>query len=119
MILAINDNTTLSDLQEKFNECFPHLKIEFYSDAHHWKELSPQTDQVNPEKRVGEVSKKHEHGTLEIKSWHQTGRVEQDFKKHFGLHVQIFRYENGKWIQSAGSDTLTLTQQSELINFNH
>ena len=38
MILAISDNRTTGELQEKFNECFPWLKIEFYSHPHHWKE---------------------------------------------------------------------------------
>ncbi len=111
MILAINDNTRLADLQDKFSECFPHLKIEFYSYPHHWKAQSSPREQIDPIMKVGEVSTKHEHGVLEIKSAYQTGRVEQDFHNKFGLNVQIFRYVDGNWVQSTGSDNLTLKEQ--------
>ena len=53
---------------------------------------------------------------MEIKSWYQTGRVEQDFKKLFGLNAQIFRKENGKWRQTIASDDLTLQEQQQLIS---
>jgi len=116
MLLTIDDNITISDLQEKFNECFPGLKIEFYSQPHHWKESSIQSEPIDSKKRVGEIRKKHEHGVMEIKSWYQTGRVEQDFKKLFGLNAQIFRNENGKWRQTISSDKLTLEEQQHLIS---
>jgi len=124
MILHIDDNITIAELQEKFNECFPHLKIEFYSHPHHWKEASFPNEIIDPSKKLGEIRKNHEHGVFEIKSWDQTGRVEQEFKKIYGLNVQIFRTENGKWHQTVSSDKLTLKQQQQLNsaaaeNINH
>jgi hypothetical protein len=116
MILPIDDNMTIGDLQDRFNECFPHLKIEFYSHAHHWKESSIPSEVIDPSKKIGEIRKNHEHGNLEIKSWYQTGRVEQDFKKIFGLNVQIFRNEKGKWHQTVSSDKLTLKEQEQITS---
>jgi len=116
MILLITDNITIADLQEKFTECFPKLKIEFYSHPHHWKESSVRGELIDSKKRIGEIRKEHKHGVLEIKSWYQTGRVEQDFKKLFGLNAQIFRKENGKWRQTIASDDLTLQEQQQLIS---
>jgi len=110
MILSIDDNIKIADLQEKFNECFPHLKIEFYSHPHHWKESSFPNEIIDPSKKIGEVRNKHDRGIMEIKSWYQTGRVEQDFKKLYGLNAQIFRNENGKWHQTVSGDKLTLRE---------
>lgn len=116
MIISIDDNRTIGDLQEKFNESFPLLKIEFYTRPHHWKASSLQTELINPSEKIGTVRKRHEHGFLEIKSWYQTGRVEQDFKRLFGLNVQIFRREKDKWHQTVSSDHLTLKDQQILAS---
>src|SRR5690242_3183775 len=110
MLLAIDDNKTVSDLQEKFNECFPHLKIEFYTDAHGWREASPKAHKISPRKKISQISNKHVHDVLEIKSWYKTGKVEHDFKRFFGLNIQILRLKNGKWIQTTDTDTLTLEE---------
>lgn len=114
MLLPIDDNKSVAELQDRFNECFPHLKIEFYHHSHHWKEGSPEAELISPEANVGDIRKKHDPGILEIKSWYQTGRVEQDLKKLFGLYTQIFRLENGKWKQTGSSDKLTLKQQEQM-----
>ena len=116
MILYIDDTRRIIDLQEKFNECFPHLKIEFYARPHHWKESSLQQELIDPSKKIGEIRKNHVHGTLEVRSSYQTGRIEQDFKKIYGLNVQIFRRENGKWHQTASSDKLTLAEQQRIAS---
>jgi hypothetical protein len=40
MLLEIDDTKKLEDIQDKFNLCFPKLKLEFYRERHHWQELS-------------------------------------------------------------------------------
>lgn len=110
MLLAIDDNRSIAEFQERFNECFPHLRIEFYQHPHHWKEASIEAEAISPEKKIGEIRKNHNQGILEIKSWYQTGRVEQDLKKLFDLNAQIFRFENGIWKQTVSSDKLALKQ---------
>lgn len=114
MLLPIDDDRQISELQERFSNSFPWLKIEFYSHPHHWKEGTSESEIINPQRLTGDVRSNHAHGVLEIKSWYQTGRVEQDFKHLFGLNVQIFKLEDGKWKQTVSSDKLTLKQQNEL-----
>src|SRR3954464_2662120 len=114
MELGISDNKTISDLQDKFNECFPHLKLEFYHKRHRLYHTSPEEQRIKEDLKIGEMRKKHNSGILEIKSWHKTGDVEARFKEEYGLHVQIFRFDNNQWIQSAKSDKLTLAEQSEI-----
>src|SRR4051794_17004548 len=114
MQLRIDNNKKVSDLKEKFNECFPNLKLEFYDKRHKWLHASLEVHRIKEDRKIGEIRKKHNTGILEIKSWEETGDVEQHFKDQFGLYVQIFRNENNHWIQSEKSDKLTLAEQSEI-----
>jgi hypothetical protein len=108
MLLYIDDNKTVGDLQDKFNECFQHLKIEFYDMKHGWSKSTLDEHRIEENRRIGEIRKNHNSGILEIKSYYKTGRVEQDFRHHYGLNVQIYFYKNNEWIQTLSSDDLTL-----------
>jgi hypothetical protein len=114
MLLEIDDHKTVQDLQEKFSECFPFLKIEFYDEGHKWHQGSDPAHKLNPKTPIAQIRMHHTHGILEIRSTFKTGRVEQDFKNQFGLHVQVFRCQKGAWIQSTGTDELTLQAQMDL-----
>jgi hypothetical protein len=108
MLLYIDDNKTVGDLEDKFNECFQHLKIEFYDMKHRWGKSTLDEHKIEENRRIGEIRKNHNNGILEIKSYYKTGRVEQDFRHLYGLNVQIFFNSNNEWIQSVSSDDLTL-----------
>src|SRR4051812_28113496 len=113
MLLTISNNKTVSDIQDRFNECFPHLKLEFYYKKHKFNHASTEEQRIKEDVQIGEIRKKHNNGRLEIKSWDKTGDIEQRFMEEFGLYVQIFRLENGKWVQTINTDELTLEEQSE------
>ena len=114
MILSINDNKFIIDLQEKFNECFPYLKIEFFSRTCIPPKM-PVFNQLLPANlRLGDVRKSHEPGLLDIKSYQKTGEVEQAFKQMFGLNVQVFRKEYDQWVKTTHTKNLTLQQQSQI-----
>ena len=114
MIIEINDDRTLEEINEKFHDFFPFLKIEFFPGPHHWYESSPGEKKLKPGLRIGEIRKKHEQGTLTIYSRMRTGDVEQAFHRKYDLNIQIFRLHGGEWVQSAGTDKLTLKEQNEL-----
>lgn len=114
MLLKIDDNLQVIDIQEKFNECFPYLKIEFYDEVHGWHKPSGERHQINARYLLERVRHKHDSGVLEIKSSYKTGKVEQDFRHLFGLNVQIYRLQQNTWVQTTGTDDLTLQQQSDL-----
>ena len=114
MIIHIHDNLLISDLQERFSKCFPSLKIEFYTKPHSPKCRSNEEFLINPENRVGNIRVNQNEGNLEIKSWYTVSRVEKDFRDKFGLNVQIFRKENGEWIQTCKTDKFSLHTQQEM-----
>jgi hypothetical protein len=111
MFLHINDSMTLEEVQDRFNECFPFLRIAFYAKPHDLFEGSEKRFQYNPKRRIGSIREKHYNGILEIKSWDTTASVERKMKDTFDLNTQVFRYDAvGCWIQTTLSDSLTLAQ---------
>ena len=114
MLLYINDDKTVADLQDKFNECFPYLKIELYDTMHHWQHASAEGREVSGDMKIGDIRKNHNIGTFEIMSFYKAGKVEQDFRHQFGLFVQIFFKMDNVWVQSVTTDDLTLGQLSDM-----
>lgn len=114
MILFIEDYKTIEDIQDKFSLFFPFLKIEFYKHPHHWYESSEAKECLPPYMLIGDIRKHHQHGELEIFSWFKTGDIEQEFHKKFNLNVQVFRQHGNYWVQTSGTDKLTLKEQNEL-----
>jgi hypothetical protein len=113
MLLHVNDRSTVSDLQDRFSDCFPLLKIEFFHTLQNWQQNIPYTLYLSSDTVIGTIRKKHNSGVLDIKSWFKTSRVEKDFRERFDLLIQIFRNENDKWILITATDDLTLKEQTE------
>lgn len=114
MLLYISDYKTVEDLQDRFNHCFPYLKIEFYKDAGNDVKEFRKPELVKSHTLIGEIRNKPGPEILEIKSWDKTASVKQHLKDIFGLKVQVFRLHMDYWIPTSYSDELTLKQQSDL-----
>lgn len=110
MQLEIDDNKTIGDLQEKFNECFPYLRLEFFSRAHGWHGHSLSQDSLAANITVGSITKKHHQGVLTILSKQKVGEIEKAFKQVYGLFVQVFYQANDCWFETRDTDDLTLEQ---------
>ena len=113
MFLQVEDNMTIDELQDRFAQCFPQLRIEFYSKPHKRFAPSDRRYQLNKSDRIGNIRQNHNKGSLEIKSWQTVAKVEKELKDVYGLNAQIFRYDDGKPVQTTLSDELTLREQSE------
>jgi len=116
MLLEIDDDKTVQDLQERFAECFPGLKIEFYEKPHHWGDGNLIQLLIGPSANIGEIRNLHENGLLDIKSWDKAGEVETNFRKNFGLNVQVYYLKSQHWQQTTEKDDLTLKQLCELAS---
>ena len=84
---------TVADLQEKFSECFPNFKIEFYPNIRSMK----AGQAAEPGCRVEYLNKKHENGELSINSHESVEWVSRELKNKFGLHANIFRSEGDRY----------------------
>jgi len=116
MIVHINDNLLVSEIQERFSKCFHYLKIEFYSKQPPRKEKYKEKYIISEDIRVGEMRIGHEAGDLEIKSWYTADHLESDFREKFGLNVQVFRKENGRWVLTSKADKFAVFHQTELVD---
>jgi hypothetical protein len=114
MILHIDDSQTVADLQDKFADCFPGLKIEFYKMWHHHKEAAQEGRRIDGSQLLGAVRKNHEPGNFEVMSWYTTERLQREFRDRFGLYVQVFRNENGQWKQITRTSNYTLIEQMDI-----
>lgn len=114
MILEINDDKTIADISNEFTAAYPFLKIEFYKHPHNYQEKSRSNELLPQEKTIGVIRTKHNPGAIEIHTTSQTGSIEQDFASMFGLNIQIFRHHTNEWVQTIGSDDLTIAEQNEI-----
>jgi hypothetical protein len=118
MIMAIHDNLFVEDVQERFSECFPFLKIEFYKDQSGGEKTLKQNEWIVPKSRIGDIRNDHTQGMMQIKSTDRTGQVKHWFKNIFGLNVQIFRKENNCWIGTTSTNKYSLQQQREFCELS-
>ena len=115
MTLHVTHTTRIRDLQWKFNRLYPYLKIEFFSKPHGWSQRTGDAFRFNPDFRIHTIQKKDVAlRTLSLHPWEKTGDVEQELGEHYGLYVQIFRRQGYHWIETAGTDELTLDEQNEI-----
>lgn len=114
MLIKIDDNTTIADIQDRFAECFPGLKLEFFRHPHKWNENSLLADLLDPNQKLGNIRKEHAPAIIEIRSQFKAGETEELFKTALGLFIQIYFRQNNQWVQTIHHDKLSLEQLSRL-----
>jgi hypothetical protein len=114
VLLYISDSKTVEDLQDRFNICFPYLKLEFYKEAGSSLNNCDKAYIAHPNTSLAGIRKKSTSGILDIKSWEKTSKLKRELKDVYGLNVQVFRMHGNEWLPTSYSDELTLKQQSEL-----
>ena len=114
MHIDITDNTSLREIQLVFSNFYPYLYIEFYGKPHRQYEASEGKDKIECDTTIGAIRKTHISGVLEIRPLYKVSDVEKEFKKRFGISVQILRKEKEGWVQTTGEDNFTLTELNEM-----
>lgn len=109
--LKISDNLQLKQIKNNFNEHFPHLKIEFFSEEHHNGEGSGRKAMFDDELLLKDIRTLHNSGELSIDGHQKTSTFENNFHDHFGVNVQVFRKSGRIWLQTISTDEWTLSHQ--------
>jgi hypothetical protein len=115
MTIRFGQTTTVGEIQKAFQLEFAFLKLEFFDQPHSWGESSSQLNKYAPELQLSLL----EHpkvgvGYLKLHPWTKTGEAEKQFCDLFGLNVQVYRRSGHDWIETAGSDVLTLEEQNSI-----
>lgn len=113
MTIEINNSKTVREIQDEFSKKFPYLKLEFFTSPHA-REAASHEIPCRPEKLLGELRESDSQGIITITPGNETGAVEKEFEDRFGLNVQIYRLQMDRWIQTVGTDILTLKEQNEI-----
>ena len=114
MIIEINPNTQLDKINQGFKNYYPFLKLEFFNKPHSWQDETSEIQLISQQKFVKEVTDLQNNGFIEIHYWQKTGTVEQLFAKRFKLFIQIYRQHGEQWVQTTGTDELSLEEQNEV-----
>ena len=111
MKIQLYYNRKVEEIREEFNSSFPYLKIVFVNRIDNTKAASV-IEEVEPTARLIDVTGVLKEGAIDIRPTDSIKEVEQRFEKQYGLSVQIFRKQNGVWMDTDVTDDLTLHEQN-------
>jgi hypothetical protein len=114
MVIEITDEIKLHEIADLFTKYYPFLKLEFFDQGYQMLNSSNDKKMLIKTLAVGEVRTIHHPTLIELHFWNKTGTVELTFLHKAGLSVQIYRRYGEKWIQTSGTDELTLEEQNSI-----
>lgn len=112
--LIISDNLTIQQVQDKFQEHFPFLKIEFFRKPHEEMEGTPKVNQIVDNAILGDIRKDSNTGELSIHGNQKVSTLEEHFEDMYGLNVQVFRKSGKVWLETTQTDEWTLSEQNRI-----
>lgn len=110
--LIITDDFTIHQVQDKFQEHFPFLKIEFFKTSHDEMEGSPKENMITENHLLGDIRTNHSAGELSIHGNQKVTTLEEHFEENYGLNVQVFRKSGKNWLETTKTDEWTLSEQN-------
>jgi len=111
--MKITDNKTIQSIQKAFNEKFPNLKLNFYTQPHSFGEGSPNNEKLDKTKTIGEVRQVHTDGDIQIDAKLTVQELETLMAEKYGLNLQVYRRSGDLWLQTISTDNWTLETQNE------
>lgn len=117
MKIHIDDQQSIADIQEKFSNAFPYLKIEFFKKSHQVGEASAKEDMLPSDTALGKWRTVHNEGDITITKEITVAEVESGFQKQFGIAAQVFRRSGTVWLETSTTDGWTLAEQNDQGKF--
>lgn len=112
MKLRIDDQLSLEELSNQFTKAFPFLRLEFFHHFHREGGANAKADRFETSNLLGEIRKKHDSDTIEIKAEMKVSDLEKIFKDEYGISVQVFRKSGKNWLETTATDHWTLEKQN-------
>ncbi|MBW8682729.1 hypothetical protein [Chitinophaga rhizophila] len=114
MEIYISEEDILLNIQNKFREVYPYLKLECYLCPHAPGEPSDYHQRVPADTPIEDIRLVHSFGWVDIGAHRTVADVERDFYRDMGLAIQVFRRNKAKWLQTTKTDGLTLGEQNAM-----
>lgn len=113
MTIKIDDQQLIGEIQKKFSETFPFLRLAFFRPIPNLNFLALY-DEIPLTERLGKFLKAGKKGKFTISHLDKVSAVEQKFRDLFKLEVQVMRRSGNKWLMTSATDDYTLKQQNSL-----
>lgn len=115
MIIRIDAKLTIGELQRNFQRQFPFLKLEFFNQPYAWEYGNEDGINYHPSFKLGKIAlTPFSKSLLNVQPWHTPAQLEEKLMLDFGLIAQVYRRFEDQWIQTDGSDDVSLSEQNEL-----
>lgn len=112
MELSIKRSETIRDIQHRFNNLFPYLRIDFFRFPHIDKKLSPKSEKLEKYTQVDQIVKWADDKVVELNDQMTISQFEATMAK-IGMFVQVSRQSGRLWIETSYTDDWTLGRQNE------
>lgn len=109
--MKITTQSKLIEIKKAFSTHYPGLKIEFFIDKNKDGNLTADEKYTNAESLLSEISS-HTHNTLDMSQYTTAADLENAFKEHFAVMVQVFRKSWSTWLMTSASDSIALSELS-------
>ncbi|MEL6866026.1 MAG: hypothetical protein AAFP19_16485 [Bacteroidota bacterium] len=110
--LIIHPNKKLAEIQQEFSQCYPFLRLAFYTFPHRIGRLSSEEDLLDKNLTIQQLQLPTCQGRISLDGQQKVAQFEQAFSQKFGLHTQVLRKSYGKWLQTWITDVWTLEEQN-------
>jgi hypothetical protein len=89
------------------------LKLEFFSRPHQTGKGSEKKYMKTEDALLKDFRLVHSEGDLIIQGDMTVSNLENLFKNHYGLYVQVFRRSGKLWLETTATDSWTLSIQND------
>lgn len=114
MEIYISEEDVLRNIQNKFHEVYPYLKLECYLCPHDQGGGTANNKKLPGDTPIEEIRLIHSFGWIDISEHRIVAEVERDFYRDMGLAIQIFRRSRSGWLQTTRTDDLSLGEQNRI-----
>lgn len=114
MKIQVGFETKIREVQKKFTEVYPFLKVEFYKEAYSEKAVSALKDRISPDKIISKQAKFFNPENIDINRHRTVAALEKEFFEKFGVVMQVSRRSGNIWIETSKTDNRTLKEQNQL-----
>lgn len=109
--IEISNNRTLQEIQDEFNEYFPHLKIQFYQTDKFYPGCFSELLVESGDEKLSSFRLKNNSGYLYINEDSTGMKLKQNILDYFGLKAEIFQVTDlNYWSRNSISDSQLLRE---------
>ncbi len=110
--ITVSAHKKIKDLQEEFSNIYPYLRIEFAEPLQPGRTRGRLDTIRRSDARFRNSTHTAENNTIRITPDTTISNLEDTFREHFGVGIQVFRKSGKVWLETTMTDHWTLQEQS-------